>query len=679
MTIQFIELDKLERSPINARRTAKGGQEDLKASILAKGLLQNLIVTPNGTKYHVVAGARRLEAMKNLADEGKINADFKVPCQIVEGERAREASLAENTIRQAMHPADEFEAFVGLVRDGKETEEIARRFGVSEKHVIQRLKLGRVAPAIMEAYRDGVLSLDCLQAFTLTDDHERQIRVFEGLNGWQLKQPFRIKEVLMQESVSSESKLARFVGQDEYQHAGGRIQPDLFQEETYFLDVDILQDIAKQKLSAIKDALEEQGWGWVEAQIDRDWEFTHGCSRILPVGNDAPKDLQERREKCEEQLDNLISQYSQDATEEKTEQLDELIEQERDLLDRLGDEIKAYERFDSKKMKKAGCLVTIDSDGKVVIEKGLVKKADRKTADDDDSEPTTDSSTTETPVENSGISNALRQDLAGYRLQVAQVAIARNPYLAFDLFVFCAAMQVIEARYQDDGPSLRFSRTEIPLESKAASEMLEIGKALNLTWMSAAEEKDRFELFRSQSVEEKLRLLAYCIAASLQSPGLFSEGNAPSAFELTLAMTGLNVADYWRPSAEFFARTSKEYMMSVVYELFDASHGNIRNELRKADLASVLAEAFTNPDGYRCANGVNTDKVHGWLPAGMAFLPTPPIEMADEKQPVQAKLNSKKATLARSKTEAKAKAVEKKQAKKSKSAPKKAAKKKGGK
>ena len=46
MQHQLIEVSKLVKSPQNARRTvARGAAEDLKASILAHGILHNLVVT----------------------------------------------------------------------------------------------------------------------------------------------------------------------------------------------------------------------------------------------------------------------------------------------------------------------------------------------------------------------------------------------------------------------------------------------------------------------------------------------------------------------------------------------------------------------------------------------------------------------------------------------------------
>jgi hypothetical protein len=44
---------------------------------------------------------------------------------VVDSAKAVEVSLAENTLRLAMHPADQFVAFSELVKDGQPVEEVA--------------------------------------------------------------------------------------------------------------------------------------------------------------------------------------------------------------------------------------------------------------------------------------------------------------------------------------------------------------------------------------------------------------------------------------------------------------------------------------------------------------------------------------------------------------------------
>ena len=144
----------------------------------------------------MIAGGRRLEALRELQEEGKLPGDHAVPCQVASDEHALEMSLAENTVRLAMHPADEFEAFARLIDGGESVERIAERFGVTARHVEQRLRLGKAAPELLAAYRAEELTLECLMAFTITDDREKQLQVYEALPEWRKATPRSIREAL---------------------------------------------------------------------------------------------------------------------------------------------------------------------------------------------------------------------------------------------------------------------------------------------------------------------------------------------------------------------------------------------------------------------------------------------------------------------------------------------------
>src|SRR5262245_49682368 len=122
MNIQSIALNRLAPSPANVRKTgAATGIEELAASIKAHGLLQNLQVRSvncNG-KFEVVAGGRRLAALKLLVKQKQIAKNLEIPCNVLDEQDAAEISLAENIIRVQMHPADQFEAFHALAETGK--------------------------------------------------------------------------------------------------------------------------------------------------------------------------------------------------------------------------------------------------------------------------------------------------------------------------------------------------------------------------------------------------------------------------------------------------------------------------------------------------------------------------------------------------------------------------------
>ena len=87
--IRDIPLCRLALAPENVRKTPADefAQEQLQASIKAHGLLENLVARTDGTdadggeRFAVVAGGRRLAALKALAEDGTLHADHRVPLQ----------------------------------------------------------------------------------------------------------------------------------------------------------------------------------------------------------------------------------------------------------------------------------------------------------------------------------------------------------------------------------------------------------------------------------------------------------------------------------------------------------------------------------------------------------------------------------------------------------------------
>ncbi|MCY4439683.1 MAG: ParB/Srx family N-terminal domain-containing protein, partial [Deltaproteobacteria bacterium] len=136
--IRTIPLDRLSVAPENVRRTPSDATADaeLKASIANHGLLENLVVRSEGPGrgYAVVAGGRRLAALKGLASDRVLDAAHPVPCLVIDGNATpAEVSLAENVVRVAMHPADQVIAFTKLAESGISVAAIAARFGTAER------------------------------------------------------------------------------------------------------------------------------------------------------------------------------------------------------------------------------------------------------------------------------------------------------------------------------------------------------------------------------------------------------------------------------------------------------------------------------------------------------------------------------------------------------------------
>ena len=218
--IREVPLSRLALAPENVRKTPADpvAEAEMKASIATHGLLENLVVRMDGPAdagaYAVIAGGRRLAAMKALAEDGTIDADHPVPCLVAaDPAMAGELSLAENIVRIAMHPADQVIAFTKLADAGLSVGSIAARFGTAERLVEQRLRLGNVAPDLLDAYRADEIDLEVLKAFSVTPDHARQMAAWEQVAAQGYRpSAWQVKRLLTEERIPGTSAVARFVG-----------------------------------------------------------------------------------------------------------------------------------------------------------------------------------------------------------------------------------------------------------------------------------------------------------------------------------------------------------------------------------------------------------------------------------------------------------------------------------
>jgi len=632
---RLIAVSRLEKSPLNARRTVgRTGMEELKASLLAHGLMQNLVVTDAGDgSFHVIAGGRRLEAIKALQSEGRLPQDFAVPCQIVTEAQALEMSLAENTVRLAMHPADQYEAFAALIEQGNTAAEVASRFGVEESLVLKRMKLARVAPELLAEYRNEGMTLECLMAYTIIDDHRRQLKVFKFLPAWGRNDPDAIRAALTEKMIVSSDKLARFVGQDAYVAAGGSIRADLFGDEVYFEKPALLQKLAQAKLDSLRGELEAEGWGWVEVNPDRDHDAIYRYGRLKPQLIGVPPELVERKAQLDAELEAIGNALESDESDALLEQH----EAAENKLDEVERQLAGYAGFDATQKALAGCFASIGHDGTLCIDKGLVKPEQRKLlakllGEEDDK-----------PVKTKpkhGLPESLRRDLAAERLEVAQVAFASNPGLALDLLAFQAASTMLGEPVLWDGPDVEFRRPKPGKEredSTAQRELAAMRKALPEGWLKGASEVERFERFRSLPEKDRLRLLAYCIAMTLQAKLGAAAGEEPTAYDLALSLTGTDVAGYWRPGRlGFFNRCKRDQLLAIGREVLDERWAQAHVGEKKGALVSQLDRLFSNPEkSGRAAE--QTERLKRWLPAGMSF------EVAASPKPARAKKAGKAA------------------------------------
>ena len=123
--------------------------EELSNSVREKGILQPLVVRPDGQDYMLIAGERRLRAAMAAGLE-------RVPVVIkdVDDDEVLGLALVENLQRQDLDPLEEAVAYERLMdRPGMTQQVIASRRGKSRSAVANSLRLLALPSAIQQRTR----------------------------------------------------------------------------------------------------------------------------------------------------------------------------------------------------------------------------------------------------------------------------------------------------------------------------------------------------------------------------------------------------------------------------------------------------------------------------------------------------------------------------------------------
>lgn len=609
----------LRPSGRNVRKTPRMSIPELAASIQRVGLLQNLIViaAADGEHYEVVAGGRRLAALKLLAKKHRIPKEWEVPCLLVADGTARTASLTENVQREAMHPADQFEAFAALVAEGRPIEDIAADFSVTPLVVQRRLKLANVSPRLMADYRADAVTLDQLMALAITDDHAAQECAFYDAPTWQ-RHPSNLRERLTEREIDAyRHPLVRFVGLDAYAHAGGGIRRDLFAEGdagVYLTDAALLERLAQEKLAGIAATVRAEEWAWVDAAPGVTHADLHAFQRAPRERREPTKREAQRIEKLQTKMQEVgeaLDAALDAVDEEKAEALQEEGEILGERLQALEDGLQGY----SPNVKAAaGAIVTIDRNGDAVIHRGLLREAEaralrtlerlRQGFGSEEAENENEGETTD-EAKAPATSDRLAQRLSTHRTAALQIEVARHPQVALAALVHGMVQAVLQAsHYRHDLPlgvrltvrdRLEGMAPDWP-ESPAAVALRELQQA----WAGKLPEDsaDLFAALLAMEQDELVKLLAVCLASTVDVVTPRTTPRQPGA-ELAQAV-GLDMAAWWQPTAEgYFRHVPKAVILQAVGE-YAPEHVTRLAKLKKADIAS---------EAERLADGT------GWMPA----------------------------------------------------------------
>lgn len=157
--------------------------ESLAQSIKENGLLQPVTVRRENGGYTLIAGERRLRACK-LAGLKEIPA-IVTECA---PEDSAVLALLENLQRKDLQMFEQANALVNLLREWHITqEEAAKRLGISQSYLANKLRLLKLSPAALQRLRDAGLSERHARALLRLDGEEAQLSaldhiIAQGLN-----------------------------------------------------------------------------------------------------------------------------------------------------------------------------------------------------------------------------------------------------------------------------------------------------------------------------------------------------------------------------------------------------------------------------------------------------------------------------------------------------------------
>lgn len=593
-TIQTIPLNKLILWSGNVRKTdAEHGIDELAASIVSHGLLNPLLVRKDKRgKFAVIAGQRRLLALQALAKDERIDGDHGVECRLANGEtNAAELSLAENVVRARMHPADEFEAFRDLIDGGAGVADVAARFGASESLIEKRLRLGRLSPVILAAYRNGDLGLEEAMAFTLGIDHAAQERVFNDLPPFHCR-PASIRRALTQGEVPATDRRARLVGLDAYRDAGGIIRRDLFDDEGegYLQDAVLLDRLAMQRLEDAAQGIKAEGWAWIECVLDLDHGILSRLNRLYPVRAPLADDAQAELDRLQAEYDELAESDDDDSMQ-RCEQIESRI----DALEA------ASEHWPAETLSIAGAILSIDRDGTIEIRRGLVRPEDARKAKAA-AKGTAKSQRDAQPSGEKPLPATLVADLTAHKSAAISAALLKRPDVALAATVHALALDVLYTFGCDS--CLRFT-AKTTLLATALSDP-DTCKAYGVLesererWLGRLPH-DADELW-AWCLEQKravlLDLLALVAAHSVDAivPQHERAGSPRLAHADALARAiSLDLASWYRPTASgYFGRISRAVIIDAIEDATGKTPAPAWLKLTRTELAK-LAEKMIGP------------------------------------------------------------------------------------
>ena len=181
--VREIEVARIRPNPNQPRRQFDDSTlEELAASIVQRGVLQPILVRPEGDSFVIIAGERRWRA----AQKARIHA---IPAIVREMDEAAvaEVALLENVQREDLNPLEEAEAYRQLIeRHGHSQEGLGKVVHKSRSHIANLMRLLDLPELVRDALLRGTISMGHARAVANAPDPEALVRLVIA-KGWSVR------------------------------------------------------------------------------------------------------------------------------------------------------------------------------------------------------------------------------------------------------------------------------------------------------------------------------------------------------------------------------------------------------------------------------------------------------------------------------------------------------------
>jgi len=623
--VEVVMLKQLAKTSLNARKTPATAAdiEGRATSIEGVGVLQNLVVfrMVDG-QFGVAAGETRRLALNLLMEQGRsaagvpVTPEFPVVVKVVDEDKARAISYAENGQRSNLTPADQLANFRDMAEDGTPVEQIAAILGYRTAHVRKCLKLTTVAPQLQELLKTDQITLDQLGALAATDDHQRQCQVWNNARHHEYRQTFKAlrESVLNDEVAAADSHLVEFVGLEAYKAAGGETREDLFAESVILTNPIQLETLAIAKLQDAADtAAKKEGWVWAigrynEVKFWGEDEKAFSIIRLYPKLTDEQREEMKQLEAEQEVLEDLVEGADADDDWEHAPRLEQITAR----IDEINED--AEKSVWTEDVKAKAGVVAYLKDGKICLQRGVMKMEDIKQEQKVEREKIK----TETPPSEKGLSQALITSLSAERTLAVAATLAQNPTVALAMHTYKLARSIFDNKGYYSVMHTTVESQRNTCLKQAADADIENGLAnqklteLHESWLSRFPQDwtAGFDWLLAWPQTDVLALLTYCVAQGIDgiSAQIYNQRVSHSLAPVEKALD-FQIGDWWKPtSANYFSRIGKDQIVDAL------------NSAGKTGKASD-AEKLTRKDAAEFAEAVL--KETDWLPGCMTPVEAP--------------------------------------------------------